>query len=72
MQVAEIVYEGGGELIEVRDVRVLLVFTKAEWIRAIKRGKSIIRARQAAAREEKRIADLLNKRMGFPFFRSGG
>ena len=51
---AEIIFHSG-DLIEVKAPRLTLVFTKAEWMRAIRRGKSVLRNRKAEVREEKRV-----------------
>jgi hypothetical protein len=64
---AEIIYHEG-DLIEVKAPRLTLVFTKAEWMRALKRGKSVLRNRKAEAREEKRVALALDEMMDFPAF----
>ena len=47
-------YAKGGEWIYVHVPRCLLVFTRDEWIGAIKRGKSVIRNRKLWAREARR------------------
>jgi hypothetical protein len=68
---AEIIYHSG-DLVEVKAPRLTLVFTKAEWVRAIKRGKSVLRNRnrnrKAQAREEKRVALAVDSMMDFPTF----
>jgi hypothetical protein len=45
-----------GDLVEVKAPRLTLVFTKAEWMRAIRRGRSVLRNRKTQAREGKRVA----------------
>ena len=65
--VAEIIYHEG-DLIEVKAPRLTLVFTKAEWMRAIRRGKSVLRWRKAEAREKKRVALTVDDMMDFPTF----
>ncbi len=64
---AEIIYHSG-DLIEVKAPRLTLVFTKREWLRAIRRGKSVLRNRNAQAREEKRVALAVDEKMHFPAF----
>ncbi len=64
---AEIIYHSG-DTIEVKAPRLTLVFTRAEWMRAIKRGKSVLRNRKAQAREEKRVALAVDEMMDFPAF----
>jgi hypothetical protein len=64
---AEIIYHKG-DLVEVKAPRLTLVFTKAEWMRAIRRGKSVLRNRKAQAREEKRVALAVDEMMNYPAF----
>ncbi len=64
---AEIVYHND-DLIEIKAPRLTLIFTKREWMRAIKRGKSVLRNRKAQAREEKRVAMAVDEMMDFPTF----
>lgn len=45
-----------GELIEIKAPRMTLIFTKPEWLRVIRRGKAVLRNRQARKRKEKRGA----------------
>ena len=47
----EIRYVADGELVEVKVPRCLVVFTRDEWIRGIKRGKSTLRNRAMRKRE---------------------
>ncbi len=63
----EIVYCKDGT-VEVKAPRLTLIFTKREWMRAIKRGKSILRNRKAQAREEKRVSLGVDSMMDFPTF----
>ncbi len=51
----EIRYAVNGELIEVKIPRCLVILTREEWARGIKRGKSIIRNRAMRAREAKAL-----------------
>ena len=44
------VYSKGGDFILVKVPRCLLVFTKSEWIKALRRGKSTLRAHAHAKR----------------------
>jgi len=64
---AEIIYHKG-DLVEVKAPKLTLVFTKAEWMRAIRRGKSVLRNRKAQAREEKRVALAVDEMMNYPAF----
>ncbi len=64
---AEIIYHDG-DTIEIKAPRLTLIFTKAEWTRAIRRGKSVLRNRKAQAREEKRVALAVDSMMDFPTF----
>ena len=57
-----------GDLVEVKIPKSTLVFTMVEWTRAIKRGKSVLRNRQAQKREEKRIQIAVDEIMEFPKF----
>lgn len=57
-----------GDLVEVKIPKSTLVFTKAEWVRAIKRGKSVLRNRHSQKREEKRIQIAVDEMMHFPKF----
>ena len=57
-----------GNLVEVKIPKAALVFTKAEWVRAIKRGKFVVRNRQAQKREEKRVQVAVDEMMHFPRF----
>ena len=63
----DIIYHQG-DLVEVKIPKATLVFTKAEWVRAIKRGKSVLRNRQARKREEKRAQTTVDEMMQFPKF----
>jgi hypothetical protein len=45
----EIQYHAGGDLVEIRAPRMTLVFTKREWVRGLRRGRSIVRARRAGS-----------------------
>jgi hypothetical protein len=64
---AEIIYHKG-DLVEVKAPKLTLVFTKAEWTFAIRRGKSVLRNRKAQAREKKRVALVVDEKMDFPAF----
>ena len=44
------VYSKGGDFILVKVPRCLLVFTKGEWLKALRRGKSTLRAHAHAKR----------------------
>lgn len=57
-----------GDLVEFKIPKSTLVFTKAEWIRAIRRGKSVLRNRHAQKREEKRVQTAVDDMMQFPKF----
>lgn len=48
-----VTYEG--ELVLVKIPRCLLCFTRAEWIGAIRRGKTVLRNRAMRAREAKAL-----------------
>jgi hypothetical protein len=61
-------FTAGGELVEVKIPRGFLVFTRDEWVRGIRRGKSVLRARRAHDREEARIAKAVDAKMSFPRF----
>ena len=65
--VQDIIYHPG-DTVEVKMAKSTLVFTKAEWLRAIKRGKSVLRNRQTRKREEKRTQTVVDERMEFPKF----
>jgi phage pi2 protein 07 len=65
--VKDIIYHKTG-LVEVKIPKATLLFTKAEWVRAIKRGKCVLRNRQAQKREEKRVQDAVDDMMNFPKF----
>jgi hypothetical protein len=64
---AEIIYHKG-DTVEIKAPRLTLIFTKREWVRGIKRGKSVLRNRRAEAREEKRVALAVDDMMDFPAF----
>lgn len=63
----DIVFHEDG-LVEVKIPKSTLVFTKAEWARAIKRGKHVLRNRQAQKREERRARISVDNMMEFPKF----
>ena len=65
--IKDIVYHKDG-LIEVKIPKATLVFTITEWTKAIKRGKSVFRNRQAQKREEKRVQIAVDEMMRFPKF----
>ncbi len=51
----EIEYHSGGELVEIRAPKMTLVFTRQEWLRALGRGKAILRSRRMQEREAKAL-----------------
>jgi hypothetical protein len=66
MMTGEIEYHAGGELVEIKAPRMTVVLTRDEWIRGIRRGKSVLRNRAMRARE---VRDLDRKIAAvFPHF----
>jgi hypothetical protein len=64
--VKDVIYHA--DMVEVKVPQCTLIFTMKEWEGAIRRGKGVLRNRQAKKREDKRVQETVDDMMDFPSF----